>query len=258
MATEFQYPSWTDHLRLLNKLNMSSRHAILASQDRLGKSAAIIGLSCLRNSEISAILSLEKVSRPQNEIRVHQAQFTSPYKGDQTYMTVVLLMLQSHKCILNRIKVWIHWFGFEFLGMQHRACHNSWVYSFQPCSNPSFTATHCHCAFCAYSYTFLLSKSSFCDQKFPTIWRFHCLLFSHIPLYIKQIQNFLSLWIQALQAQLEKCWLYLMIHPAKLQSDCMLTICLIVLTGYQKRDNSPLHWILWQRNSFKLISSLWL
>lgn len=48
------------------------------------------------------------------------------------------------------------------------------------------------------------------------------------------------------QVQLEKCWLYLMIHPAELQSDCMSTICLIVLTGHQPRDpqfSSPLNYL---------------
>lgn len=88
---------------------MSSRHVSLASQDRLEKSAAMLGLSCLRNSKIAAVPSLERVSRPQNEIRAKQAQLRYPYKDGQTDMSVLLLMVQRHyKCILNRMKVRVH------------------------------------------------------------------------------------------------------------------------------------------------------
>lgn len=48
------------------------------------------------------------------------------------------------------------------------------------------------------------------------------------------------------QVQLERCWLYLLIHPAELQSDSTPAICVIVLTGYQRRDpqfSSPLNYL---------------
>lgn len=47
-------------------------------------------------------------------------------------------------------------------------------------------ASHCHYAICAYGYTILLNKSSFCHKKKKknrTIWIFPLLLFSHVPLY---------------------------------------------------------------------------
>lgn len=221
LVTEFHYPSWTESLKLLSKLNMSSRHASLASQDRLKKSAAMLGLSCLTNPQIPF---LESISRPQNGIRVQPGSHHS-IKGPNRHGCIDLDVTNyfHSKCILNRMEIWVQWFGFELLEMQHAAImlrFTAFIHAATPLLWPVIaTAPSVHMATQFFNQGQLLLKK----KMDPTIWIFPRLLFPPCTSLQKKkkIMYRISSFYGYKKIKLEKCSYCFWV----IQMNCNLIAC---------------------------------